>query len=100
VTIGPNVLVAAGSVVSRDIPPNSCAAGHPARVYSKFDDYINRIEKQIETGSVFTFAELMDNVDDLDEELIARVREAVEDGNHAFVKGFTGRNPYTWNVED
>lgn len=32
VTIGENSVVAAGSVVTRDIPPNTLAAGNPARV--------------------------------------------------------------------
>jgi acetyltransferase-like isoleucine patch superfamily enzyme len=32
VTIGENSVVAAGSVVTRDVPPNSLAAGNPARV--------------------------------------------------------------------
>lgn len=34
VTIGADSVVAAGSVVTRDIPPRSVAAGHPARVIS------------------------------------------------------------------
>jgi maltose O-acetyltransferase len=99
VTIGPNALVAAGSVVNKDIPPNSCAAGVPARVYAKFDDYIERNKQQIENGSVFEFSDLMDNVDNLDPQIKARVWEAVQDGRFAYVKGFTGRNPYTWNVD-
>src|SRR3546814_9537878 len=32
VTIGANSVVAAGSVLTRDVPPNSLAAGNPARV--------------------------------------------------------------------
>ena len=32
VTIGENSVVAAGSVVTRDVPPNSLAGGNPARV--------------------------------------------------------------------
>jgi acetyltransferase-like isoleucine patch superfamily enzyme len=32
VTIGDNVVIGANSVVTRDIPPNSVAAGAPARV--------------------------------------------------------------------
>jgi acetyltransferase-like isoleucine patch superfamily enzyme len=32
VTVGPNSIVAAGAVVTRDVPPNTIAAGNPARV--------------------------------------------------------------------
>jgi acetyltransferase-like isoleucine patch superfamily enzyme len=42
VTIGNNVVVAAGSVVTKDVPPNSVVAGNPAKVIESFDDYINK----------------------------------------------------------
>jgi len=32
ITIGENAIVGAGSVVTKDVPPNSIAAGNPARV--------------------------------------------------------------------
>ena len=38
VTIGENSIVAAGAVVTRDVPPNSIAAGVPARVIREIDD--------------------------------------------------------------
>jgi len=47
VTIGPNVLVAAGSVVNKDIPPDSCVSGVPARFYGKFSEYISNYKKNI-----------------------------------------------------
>lgn len=34
VTLGKNSIIAAGSVVTRDVPPNSIAAGNPATVIS------------------------------------------------------------------
>lgn len=39
ITIGPNSLVGAGSVVTKDVPPNSVAAGNPARVVCTMDEY-------------------------------------------------------------
>jgi len=37
VTIGENAMVGAGSVVTRDVPPNTIAFGNPARVHRSID---------------------------------------------------------------
>ncbi len=99
VTIGPNVLVAAGSVVNRDIPPNSCVAGVPARVYARFDEFMERNRQQIENGNVFEFSYLTGNLDHLQERLKAKVWESVQDDRHAYIRGNSGRDPFTWNVD-
>jgi acetyltransferase-like isoleucine patch superfamily enzyme len=39
IEIGPNSVVAAGAVVGRSVPPNSLAAGVPARTFMTLDDY-------------------------------------------------------------
>ena len=39
VTIGPNCVIGAGSVVTRDIPPDTVAAGVPAKVLMTLDEY-------------------------------------------------------------
>lgn len=46
VRIGPNAIIAAGSVVNKDVPPNSIAAGVPARVIGSFDEYVEKRKKQ------------------------------------------------------
>lgn len=45
VTIGNNVLIAAGSVVTKSIPDNLVIAGNPAKVICSIDDYYKRNEK-------------------------------------------------------
>lgn len=37
VTVGENAVVAAGSIVTKDVPPNSMVAGNPARVIKFYD---------------------------------------------------------------
>lgn len=86
VTIGPNVLVAAGSVVNKDIPPNSCVAGVPARVYSKFDEFISRQVKQAKVRPNFSSKETMHPISD---KLIEKMRPLAEDGD-LFIRGFQG----------
>lgn len=45
-TIGSNVIVGAGAVVTRDIADNAVWAGNPARMICTFDAYAEKIEKQ------------------------------------------------------
>ena len=62
VTIGPNALIAAGSVVNKDVPPNSCVCGCPARYYAKFSHFISKIKERIEESEyIFTQIQCIDN---------------------------------------
>lgn len=45
VTIGDNVIIGAGSVVNRDIPSNTVAAGVPCKVICTLEDYEKKHEK-------------------------------------------------------
>lgn len=42
VRIGNDVIVAAGSIVTKDIPDNSIVAGNPARVIGRTSDYLEK----------------------------------------------------------
>lgn len=42
VRIGPNVIIGAGSVVTKDVKPNSIVAGNPAKVIGNFDEYVKK----------------------------------------------------------
>lgn len=52
-TIGDDVIVAAGSVVTKDVPSNSVVAGNPARVICKKSDYISRHKDLMKINPVY-----------------------------------------------
>ncbi len=90
VTIGPNVLIAAGSVVNKDIPPNSCIAGIPARVYQKFDEFINNHNESIKIRPSFEFKEFISP----NKEFKEKIKRLVNNGN-VYVKGYRQKFPWT-----
>lgn len=46
VTIGNNVVVGAGAVVTKDIPDNSVAVGVPARAIKTAEEYLEKLKKE------------------------------------------------------
>lgn len=54
VKIGCNVVIGAGSVVTKDIPDNSVAIGVPAKVVSSFADYATKIQASCASDSELT----------------------------------------------
>lgn len=42
VEIGDNVIIGAGSVVTKSVPPNSVVVGNPAQIMCTFDEYVKR----------------------------------------------------------
>ena len=46
VKIGENCIIGAGSLVTKDIPPNSVAVGRPCRVIGSFSDYVEKRMKE------------------------------------------------------
>jgi acetyltransferase-like isoleucine patch superfamily enzyme len=49
VTIGPNAVVAAGAIVTRDVPPGSVAGGIPAKVIGSVEDMVDRLLKETDS---------------------------------------------------
>jgi acetyltransferase-like isoleucine patch superfamily enzyme len=48
VTIGPNSIVGASSLVTKDVPPDSVAVGNPAAVICSLEEYVSRyVERMI-----------------------------------------------------
>ncbi len=49
VRIGPNSVVAAGSVVTKDVPPNTIVGGAPAKAIGSYDEMVERLKKRSES---------------------------------------------------
>jgi len=43
ITIGPNSVVAAGAVVTKDVPPNTVVGGNPARLIRTIEEYEQKL---------------------------------------------------------
>lgn len=98
VTIGPNVMIAAGSLVNKNIPPNSCIAGVPARTYAKFDEFIEKNKKAIKHSTIFHYKDLR-GTRHLDDVLKAKVIAETKNGI-CYVKGKSKNfSSLTWNSE-
>ena len=55
VTIGENCIIGAGSIVNKDIPSNSVAAGNPVRVISTIADGLNKYKLRMSENSPTSF---------------------------------------------
>lgn len=55
ISIGPNAIVGAGSVVNRDVPENSVVAGNPARVICSKDDFLKKHKENYKNSKVFEY---------------------------------------------
>lgn len=47
ITVGEYAMVAAGSVVTRDVPPYTLVMGNPARAYARIDKAGNKVESLV-----------------------------------------------------
>ena len=78
VSIGPHSIVGAGSVVTRSIPPQTIAAGNPAKVISKVDDYVKKIQDIRNKKKVFSEEYYIQNLNDVKkEEMIRSIGESI-----------------------
>ncbi len=78
VTIGPNAIVGAGSMVTKDVPPETVAAGNPAMPVSTLEDYLKKIESLSKNRKIFGEEYHMENLDEAKRgELIAALQEGI-----------------------
>ena len=62
VSIGPNSIVAAGSVVTKDVLPGQVVGGVPARVIGTFDDIHNRrLSERVDNSKARTEDEIWED---------------------------------------
>ncbi|MGI5862887.1 MAG: acyltransferase [Myxococcales bacterium] len=84
VEIGPRAIVGAGSVVTKSIPPDSVAAGNPARVLMSLEEFLARRKQALETAPLFRY-------EDMDPRLMTEERNralrALLEGRDGFVFG-------------
>jgi acetyltransferase-like isoleucine patch superfamily enzyme len=73
VTIGPNAIVAAGSVVTKDVPENCVVGGVPAKIIGRADQYYkNLIER---TNKYPWFDVIAERIGDYDPKLEPKLKE-------------------------
>ena len=65
VTIGPNSIVGAGSIVTKDVPPNIVAAGNPVRNICSAKEYIAKIQSISSHKKIFDESYFIENLDDV-----------------------------------
>lgn len=93
VSIGPRALIAAGSVVNRNIGEGQAAAGNPARPYGTYADLLKKYTEAVRSSVVFRKAEFEQGV-----VTEATVREALQSRPQVFVRGVPEVDPYYVNV--
>jgi UDP-3-O-[3-hydroxymyristoyl] glucosamine N-acyltransferase len=94
VTIGPKALVAAGSVVNRDIPEGKAAAGNPARPYSSYSEIIERYKEMASTKQVFDFIDIEQGVIKPQD-----ITNALKNDRLIFVRSVPTKDPYYLNAD-
>jgi maltose O-acetyltransferase len=77
VTVGDNCIVGAGAVVTKNIPENCVAAGNPAKVIARTDEYIARIKTINRNKKIFDKSYYIDR---LDENKRREILSSVADG--------------------
>ncbi len=93
VTIGPRALVAAGSVVNRNIGEGKIAAGNPARPYGNYADLLKTYSDNVKSAKVF-------KKEDIEKGIITSndIVASMEKNPLAFVRGIPKQDPYYINT--
>ena len=78
VTVGENSIVAAGSVVTKNVRPNTVVAGNPAKEIISKEEYINNNRELLKSYPKFSY-DYSNASDKLTEEMKIEMRKLLED---------------------
>lgn len=78
IVIGERAIIGAGSVVTRDVPPDCVVAGNPARTLRVLTTAEQILEKPMNTVNSVPFLDLVSTHHDLKDELCGAFRSALE----------------------
>lgn len=87
VEIGPRSIIGANSVVISDIPPDTLAAGNPAKVICSLDEYLEKHRQAMKTMPLFQFKEFDYNY--ITPERMKEMQEKLEKSPGYMVGGYT-----------
>lgn len=94
VTIGPNAIIAAGSVVNRNIEEGKMAAGNPARPYSNYNDLLEKYFSNANKSRIFAEEEL-ENGSIKHED----IWNALQENPIVFMRGIPSHDHYYFNTD-
>jgi maltose O-acetyltransferase len=94
VTIGPNAMIAAGSVVNRDIGEDKLAAGNPARPYGNYSELLQKYSEIAKSSCIFNNPDIKSGA--VSAEMIC---QAIEKNSIAFTHGVPISDPYYVNTD-
>lgn len=78
VKIGPNSIVGSGSVVTKDVAPNTIVAGNPAKVITTVEKYIHKIEEISRSKKIFDESYCIENLDEVKrKEIIKSIKDSI-----------------------
>jgi maltose O-acetyltransferase len=94
VTLGPNAMIAAGSVVNRDITEDKLAAGNPARPYGNYSELLQKYFEIARSSNIFNNSDIESGAVSAD-----MIRKAIEKNSLAFTHGVPISDPYYVNTD-
>lgn len=78
VKIGPNSIVGSGSVVTKDVPPNTIVAGNPAKIITTVEKYKSKVEEMSQQKKIFGEDYFIDKLDEAKrEEIIQSINDSI-----------------------